>query len=58
MDTILHTRNNQYNKQSMQSKQWAAGEMVPKNAKSVFMSGKTMMTVFWYSRGDILIDYL
>ena len=43
----------------MQSKQWTAkGETAPKKAKTVFSAGKVMATVFWDSRGVILIDYL
>ncbi|KAH0816471.1 hypothetical protein GEV33_006320 [Tenebrio molitor] len=42
-----------------QSKQWiGAGESVPKKAKTVPSAGKVMATVFWDSRGVVLIDYL
>lgn len=42
-----------------QSKQWTSkGEPAPKKAKTVFSAGKVMATVFWDSRGIILIDYL
>ena len=33
-------------------------EPAPKKAKTVFLAGKVMETVFWDSRGVILIDYL
>ncbi|XP_044753550.1 histone-lysine N-methyltransferase SETMAR-like [Coccinella septempunctata] len=42
-----------------QSKQWTSpGERAPKKAKAVPSAGKVMDTVFWYSQGIILIDYL
>lgn len=42
-----------------QSKQWTLkGEPAPKKAKTVPSAGKVMATVFWDSRGVILIDYL
>lgn len=42
-----------------QSKQWIAkGEPAPKKAKTVSSAGKVMASVFWDSRGIILIDYL
>lgn len=43
----------------VQSKQWIAhGENPPKKAKSVKSAGKVMATIFWDSKGIILIDYL
>lgn len=42
-----------------QSKQWVGpGECAPKKAKTVPSAGKVMATVFWDSRGVVLIDYL
>lgn len=42
-----------------QSKQWIGpGESAPKKAKTVPSAGKVMATVFWDSRGVVLIDYL
>lgn len=42
-----------------QSKQWTArGEPTPKKAKTVPSAGKVMATVFWDSKGILLIDYL
>ena len=43
----------------IQSKQRTAkGEPARKKAKTVFSAGKVMATVFWGSRGVILIDYV
>lgn len=42
-----------------QSKQWTSpNERAPKKAKTVRSAGKIMATVFWDSKGIILIDYL
>ena len=42
-----------------QSKQWVfKGKWAPKKAKTVKLSGKAMVTVFWDARGIIYIDYL
>lgn len=42
-----------------QSKQWIfPGESAPKKAKTVPSAGKVMATIFWDSKGIILIDYL
>ena len=42
-----------------QSKQWVEADgSASKKAKTVLSSGKVMATVFWYSQGVVLIDYL
>lgn len=42
-----------------QSKQWTSpDERAPKKAKTIPSAGKVMATVFWDSKGIILIDYL
>ena len=42
-----------------QSKMWTGpGESAPKKAKTIPSAGKIMATIFWDSRGIILIDYL
>ena len=55
-ETWVHHHTPETKKQSMQ---WiAVGEPTPKKAKVVLSAGKVMATVFWDSRGIILIDYL
>lgn len=42
-----------------QSKQWVeAGGSAPKKAKTIASAGKIMASVFWDSKGILLIDYL
>lgn len=53
------TTTKQTTKTKLQPKQWTAKkEPAPKKAKTVFSTGKVMVTVFWDSHGVILIDYL
>jgi histone-lysine N-methyltransferase SETMAR len=55
-ETWVHHHTPETKQQSMQ---WiAVGEPAPKKAKVVLSAGKVMATVFWDSRGIILIDYL
>ena len=43
----------------MQSKQWKHhGSPPPKKFKTVHSAGKVMSSIFWYSQGVIMIDYL
>lgn len=42
-----------------QSKQWKrSDEPTPKKAKTILSAGKVMASVFWDSRGVIMVDYL
>ena len=43
----------------MQSKQWKhPGSPPPKKFKRAHSAGKVMASIFWYSQGVIMIDYL